>query len=273
MMVLHLRSDFVALYGEGESAFDHLMGLTGEVYRSVASRRTLCFQNRLGSFFIKIHQGVGWGEIFKNLAQLRPPILGADNEWRAIERLHRLGVDTMSLVGYGRRGLSPAARQSFVITEEITDATSLEDLTQDWATHPPDPQLKRRLIDKVAEIARTLHDHGLNHRDLYICHFLLDEATMAARTAAEMKLYLIDLHRVQMRRKTPRRWRVKDVAAIYFSAMDIGLTRRDLLRFVRQYGHGGLRASLKGERRFWRDVEARARRLYRSEWGRAAPSL
>jgi hypothetical protein len=43
---------------------------------------------------------------------------------------------------------------------------------------------------------------------------------------------LIDLHRAQLRKKTPRRWVVKDVAGLYFSVMDIGLTQRDLFRFV-----------------------------------------
>jgi hypothetical protein len=273
-MLLQLRPDFAQLHGgDRAAAFEALMAVEGTVYREADGRSTRQFSNRLGCFFIKTHRGVGWVEILKNIAQLRAPVVGARNEWKAIKRLGELGVDTMTLVGYGRRGFIPSTMQSFVITEEITDATPLSDVTRDWCDRGPDVPLKRVLIDKIADIARTLHDNGVNHRDLYICHFLLDEETRGARTAEDIRLYLIDLHRVQIRRKTPYRWRVKDVAAIYFSAMDIGLTRRDLLRFVRRYGHGGLRATLEKERRFWRDVEARAKRLYRSEWGRSASSL
>ena len=42
----------------------------------------------------------------------------------------------------------------------------------------------------------------------------------------KMRLYLIDLHRMQLRRKTPSRWIVKDIAGLYYSSMDIGLTKR-----------------------------------------------
>jgi len=273
-MLLQLRPDFARFYeGDGRAIFEALMAVDGTVYREADGRSTRRFSNPSGSFFIKTHRGVGWIEILKNIAQLRAPIVGAANEWKAIKRFGALGVDTMTLVGYGRKGFIPSTMQSFVVTEEITNATSLSDVTGDWRERGPDIGLKRMLIDKVADISRTLHDNGINHRDLYICHFLLDEETRGARSAEQVRLYLIDLHRVQIRRKTPHRWRVKDVAALYFSAMDIGLTRRDLLRFVRRYGHGGLRTSLVGERRFWRDVEVRARRVYRSEWGRSAPSL
>jgi len=273
-MLLQLRPEFVQLYGRDRAtAFEALMTVEGTVYREADGRSTRRFSNSLGSFFIKSHRGVGWIEILKNIAQLRAPVVGARNEWRAIKRLGELGVDTMTLVGYGRKGVIPSTMQSFVVTEELTNVTPLTDLTRDWHEGCPDVPLKQVLIDKVADIARTLHDNGVNHRDLYICHFLLDSEMRVAPTAEDVRLYLIDLHRVQIRRKTPHRWRVKDVAAIYFSAMDIGLTRRDLLRFVRRYGHGGLRTSLARERRFWRDVEARAKRLYRSEWGRPAPSL
>jgi len=273
-MLLDLRPDFAELYGGDEKlAFTRLMAIEGKTYREVQGRSTIQFSNSLGNFFIKIHRGVGWREIWKNILQLKMPVLSGRNEWLAIKRLEQLGVTTMALVGYGCRGVIPANLRSFVITEEIEHATSLEDLSRDWKSHPPPAPLKRMLIDKVARIAGTLHDNGVNHRDLYICHFLLDEAAMDTAPGGEPVLYLIDLHRVQIRRHTPYRWRVKDLAALYFSAMDIGLTRRDLLRFVRAYRGGPLRESLATDHRLWRDVEKRAHRLYRSVWGRAAPAL
>jgi hypothetical protein len=47
---------------------------------------------------------------------------------------------------------------------------------------------------------------------------------------------------------------VKDVAALYFSSMDIGLTARDYLRFKRHYQ--------QQDAQFWQQVEARAQKLY-----------
>ena len=82
---------------------------------------------------------------------------------------------------------------------------------------------------------------------------------------------LIDLHRAQIREHTPRRWRVKDLAGLYFSAMDCGLTRRDLLRFIRHYGAGRPRQA--SDQRLWRQVERQATGLYRKAHGREPPAL
>jgi heptose I phosphotransferase len=65
-------------------------------------------------------------------------------------------------------------------------------------------------------------------------------------TADRLRLSLIDLHRAQVR-DTPRRWRDKDLAALYFSVLDIGLTRHDLLRFLAAYFARPLRRVLREE--------------------------
>jgi len=99
-----------------------------------------------------------------------------------------------------------------------------------------------------------------------LCHFLLDAHFEADdQVSLESKLYLIDLHRIQMRRKTPERWAVKDIAGLYYSSKEIGLTKRDLLRFMRLYRGKPLREILATETSFWRKVESRGNKLYESE--------
>jgi heptose I phosphotransferase len=253
-----------------EDIFEQLFALQGTVYREQQGRKTLRFRLDGRNYFAKLHRGTGWKEIVENLLQLRLPVLSARTEWRAIKRLEALGIRTTPLVGYGKRGWNPARLQSFVITEELVNTVSLEDFCREWPTSPPDGALKRSLIAEVARIARMLHENGINHRDLYICHFLL-EAPAGQGTKVDphgLRLYLIDLHRMQMRPRTPWRWRVKDVAALYFSSMDIGLTRRDFLRFVRAYEEEPLRVCLNKNSSFWRHVESRAIALYRREFQR-----
>jgi heptose I phosphotransferase len=245
-------------------AFEQIMALQGEVFRDVPGRRTI--RVRLGdrSCFVKQHFGVGWGEILKNLLTGGIPILGAATEWRAIHRLGELGIPTTPAIAYASRGFNPAQRRSFVITRDLGDIVSLEDFCSDWATQPPPAVLRHKLIAAVADIARRLHDNGLNHRDFYICHFCLDRAQL---DDGKILLYLIDLHRVGIRAATPRTARMKDLAALYFSALDAGLTRRDCLRFMWRY-RDGLRDTLSNERPFWKRVEARARKLYHKFHGR-----
>ena len=108
-------------------------------------------------------------------------------------------------------------------------------------------------------MSAQLHRNGINHRDLYICHFLLKQAEFDALTDVnDLQLYLIDLHRVQIRKRVPRRWLVKDLAALYFSSMDLGLTQRDFFRFIRDYTGGNLRAALNENRSLWQVVERKA---------------
>ena len=250
--------------GEGD-AFEQAMRLEGEVFRDVPGRRTLRFWLDGHAYFAKLHFGVGWGEIFKNLLQLRMPVLSALTEWRAIQRLKDIGIPTTPAVAYGCRGGSPATLRSFIITEDLGEIISLEDYCRDWPQTPPLLPQHRQLMRAVADIARKMHANGLNHRDFYICHLCLDGRKLAA---GEIHLYLIDLHRMQIRSATPETARMKDMAALYFSALDIGLTRRDCLRFLRDYSGMPLHELFMSQRRFWAKADRRARKLYHKFHGR-----
>lgn len=267
--VVFLEEPFTSAW-EGRDPFVEVEKLEGLVYRELEARRTLRFEFSGRGYFVKIHRGVGWMEIIKNLLLLRLPVLGASNEWRALARLHELGVETMRAVAFGMRGRNPARQHSFIVTEELDATESLEDFCRDWPQRPPPVALKRALIERVAWMSRQMHEHGINHRDYYICHFLLDvRCGRDAVRADAFHLSLIDLHRAQLREQTPQRWVVKDIGGLYFSAMDIGLTRRDLFRFMRTYRKTGLRETLQRDAEFWRAVQERGVALYRKQHGRA----
>ena len=59
----------------------------------------------------------------------------------------------------------------------------------------------------------------------------------------------------------PRRWIVKDVAGLYFSALHIGLNRQDFLRFVRVYSGRPVREALREQASFWNEVQRKALQL------------
>jgi len=268
MIEVFLAEPFAAIWS-GKDPFVEAEKLEGEVFREVKTRRTFRFEVGERGYFAKIHRGVGCREIFKNLFQFKMPVLGAQNEYRAIRRCEKIGVDTMTVSAYGSRGLNPAAIRSFLITEELKNTVSLEDYCRDWAENPPPFPEKAALIETVGHMLGAMHRGGLNHRDCYICHFLLDRATAGT---SEPKVYVIDLHRAQLRPETPFHYLVKDVAGIYFSAMDIGLSRRDLLRFVAAYSLKPLGFESAHRNHFWRAVRRVAHRLYRREHGRPAPA-
>ncbi|MBN2809236.1 MAG: lipopolysaccharide core heptose(I) kinase RfaP [Deltaproteobacteria bacterium] len=253
-----------------EDPFAKLFALNGNVYRHKDGRRTLQFMHAGKSYFAKLHHGLGWQRFFKCLFRLKWPLGGAENEWQAIQILEKLNLPTTPLVAYGQRGNNPLTRQSFIITKDLANTESLEDYCRDWPVKPPNPFLKRALIQRVAEITGTLHREGLNHCDLYICHFLLDLKHGKDPEPENLTLHLIDLHRVRQRKKLPRRWQVKDLAALHFSSLEIGLTLRDRLRFIATYTQRPWRRALKEQKQLWLQVEKRAQAFYR-EYKRRGP--
>ncbi len=251
----------------GDDAFDKVLAMDGAIFRNHKGRKTLRFVHEGKGYFLKIHPGVGWREIIKNLLYLRMPVLGARHEHDAILALEKLDILTMKIAGYGHRGRNPAKIESFLITEEIENAVSLEDLTKDWKRNPPHPKLKRSLIRKIADIARGMHQHGLNHRDFYICHFLLPENWLAKNDYdTDPPLHVIDLHRTQIRSRVPERWLVKDLAGLHFSSMDAGLTQRDLLRFLTCYEKMSIQHIMSNRPAFWLKVNNLALKLYRKHF-------
>jgi len=246
----------------GRDQFDQLMAMEGRIYKNLPGRKTLRFSAQDKSYFIKIHRGVGWKEIFKNILQLRLPVLGAKNEWVALQRLEHLGIKTMKAAGFGSKGCNPARRQSFIITEDLGESISLAEFCRNWKNTPPDPALKRQLIKEIASLAKRMHDNGINHRDFYLCH--LRFKTDDPPTPAHAAIHVMDLHRAQLRGHTPQRWAIKDIAGLYFSSMDTGLSRTDLLRFIKTYRAQSLRDILATNQSFWRKVGQRAFHLYRN---------
>lgn len=235
----------------GKGPFSAVMNLEGKAFRDVKGRRTI--QVRLGehSYFVKQHFGVGWGEIVKNLLSFKVPILSAMTEVYAIQAMNKVGIPTTPLVAYGRHGSNPAKLQSFVMTEDLGDIVSLEELCADWLTNPPDPAFKQRLIVAVAELAAKLHRAGLCHRDFYLCHFVLK---LAELEAGQVKLYLIDLHRMLQQQSVDGSAVMKDIAGLYFSAMECGLSAADIDLFKQHYQ--------PQKDAFWVQVCARAQKLH-----------
>ena len=248
---MYLRPD-IATAWQGLDPFVQAFALTGDVLREMPGRRTLRVRIGSGSYVLKLHHGVGWAEILKNLVAGRAPVLGARNEYEAVTRLAAAGVPSMRVAAFGEQGTNPARRRSFVLLDDIAHDESLEDVARRWARAAPPSAERRAMVAAVAAIVRDMHAAGVNHRDCYLCHFLC---------AHGGGLRLIDLHRAGIRAQVPRRWRVKDLAQLWFSAMHAGLTVRDRLRFVRDYSGGRLPRDAQAWA-MWRHVERDARVLH-----------
>lgn len=184
---------------------------------------------------------------------------GACTEYKAIQRLHEIEVPTMDVAAFGEKGMNPFTRKSFIITRDLNPAVSLEDFCKCWTKTPPPYSTKRSIITTVASIVRKMHENGINHRDCYICHFLLK---LPYNNEKKPNIFVIDLHRAQIRRSVPERWRNKDIIALYYSVQDIGLTSRDYLLFLKTYfGNKKLKDIFSKEANFFNSLSKKAKQI------------
>ena len=139
------------------------------------------------------------------------------NEWRILSHLARHGIPAPLPVALVER-----RKAAGIVTRGIPVAATLEErLVRERG--PGDAQ---DLLRRLALLVRDLHDAGVNHRDLYIGHILID---------SDACLWLVDLGRAEKRRRVPRYRIIKDLAALDFStpARIAGDAAR--LRFLRRY--------------------------------------
>jgi len=146
----------------------------------------------------------------------------AADEARGIRLLEGAGIATVPLVAVG--GLADG--RSFVITEDLTGFRPADKLIAEGVAS------FESLLGATAEMAARLHNAGLHHRDLYLCHFFV-----RADGGAAGGMRLIDAARVRALPGflTRRRWIVKDLAQFWYSAQVLGVDEGERERWLARY--------------------------------------
>jgi heptose I phosphotransferase len=260
------RADLSEILSKKTVDFDDLMGLDGDVFRALENRKTLRFQANGSTYYIKQHFGIGWREVFKNLCHARQPIVSAKNEWVALEHLMQGGIEVPRVMGFGERGSNPAKKQSFILMSELENKTSMHDFCEEQKV-PCTPDLKQAMITALAKTIRKMHALGVNHRDCYLVHVWFDNALFQQ---GSIQLCLHDFHRAHVRKKISRRWRVKDLASLYFSSINFGLTQKDIEFFLTIYFQQDFKTIAKQHAALLHAIEKKAHRLYQREFGKKA---
>lgn len=244
---------------KNKDPFEEIKRLDGDKYRCVKTRETSQFFFEGNSYFIKCHYGTTIKEILKNLITLKAPVLGAEQEWRAIHHLKCVGVDTMEGLAFGKKGINPLTCESFLITKDLSPIISLDRFFLSKEGQSICHSKRVEIISRVATMTRKMHDSGMNHRDCYLCHFMLH--TPLSKEQDKLKISIIDLHRAQIRNKVPTRWRNKDLIALYYSAQGI-LSQKDIFRFMKIYFNQPLRNIFNTEKQLLQNAEAKAKRIH-----------
>ncbi|WP_166820438.1 lipopolysaccharide kinase InaA family protein [Thalassoroseus pseudoceratinae] len=240
---LRIANDFVELFRQDDrltfaSLMDSSIGTVAKnvLAERVTSRFTLTAPD--GSeraFYIKRHEPSPWREYLKPYLRLRRPILGARNEWNAIQHFHAENIPTMTPVAIGEDG-----RRSFLITEAIENCCKLSDYL---AAPETTADTVQRMSTNIAKLARRMHAAGLHHQDFYLGHLMVPEADVWS------KLLVIDLGRARRVPRLSQHWIVKDLSQLLYSARD--LTDWDVNEFLEVYLDRPLQQS---DRRFYNRI-------------------
>lgn len=189
----------------------------------------------------------------------------ADREWRTAHRIAQRGIPTFEPLAVGTRRRFGLPVASYLISREIEHARPLKDYLLDrecrgdqagWAT-------RQSILRSLARFVREVHRRGMLHRDFHWGNILID-----TRDPKNIRWYLMDLHRVALKRRLHDRDRVKNLASFGTAFLNNARTI-ERLRFLVQYARDDERWE-KRLQHFARGIEKRSERMLKKIWTRKA---
>lgn len=173
-------------------------------------------------------------------------------EWNWLRRFRAAAIPCAQPVALAEEFVRGRERRSALLMAAVP-GRSLEAIARD--ANAVDRQRVARWIAATAALAARMHGLGCVHRDFYLAHLFdaapgssgdggtpvgrADRRHSTPEGAETSELFIIDLQRVFRPDCCRTRWVVKDLAALYFSALDLmpaaWVTRSDALRWLKQY--------------------------------------
>ena len=157
-------------------------------------------------------------------------------EWSWMTLLARDGIPCVRPVAFAEELRGSREVRSAILTAAVS-GNSLERWAARWTRS--DHATVHALIGVLAKLVARLHTGGYVHRDLYFSHIFFDPAAQL-----DDALCLIDLQRIIRPAVNLRRWIVKDLAALNYSALPTKgdatgptdlITKADRLRWLKLY--------------------------------------
>lgn len=173
---------------------------------------------------------------------------GIERERLALTRLAEIGISAPQVLVAAEDRSGGLVRSGYLVTRGLPVRQSLETWLREGA--PSNNEIEEALVF-VAMLVKRMHEQGVNHRDLYLAHLMIDEAPVP--------VHVMDLNRADCRKVVPRRWRVKDLAALQVSTPRARVSLRQRLIFLRLY----LGEDLRRHRDLIRAIDRKAARMRR----------
>ncbi|OHB79458.1 MAG: hypothetical protein A2Z25_07615 [Planctomycetes bacterium RBG_16_55_9] len=179
--------------------------------------------------FLKRYDGPPVLSQLRNWLAARSRRSCAGLEVAAATELAAAGIEVPRVISFGEQWGLLFERRSFIVTKEISDAEAIERKLPGCFNGSPTREnlkLRRNFIARLARFIERFHRTSYRHRDLYFSHIFCDH---------EGRFFLIDLARAFKPAVLNRRFQVKDLAQVYYSAPGRYFSKTDRLRFYMGY--------------------------------------
>lgn len=228
-------------------------------------RNRVVFQagNEKSNFYLKTYNHPPLKVQLSNWFEHKKRASTAAYDYLPAMELAKIGINTPVVAAFGEV-MGVFEKMSFIVTEEITEAVDLEKNVPPFFKLPLTREKfhsRRKFIDELAAFTSKFHNNGFCHRDYYLTHIFWGEGGFE----------MIDLQRVFKPHLLAWRYRLKDIAQLYYSAPGSVYTYSERLRFYKRYlGKDKLNAF---DRWFIRQVKKKAQRIaaHDEKQGRVPP--
>lgn len=216
-----------ALHTRQLDRFDALWNLSGEVVKHSNSTEVFRVALEGHTIFVKKYWVTSLNQSLS--AVTRGALFGQSKVQREFENMRQLrgwNLDAPAPVAYGERRFLGWLRRSLLVSEGIVDPVPLDEFISD--TLPKRPELRRELLEKLADYVHRLHAHRFEHHDLYWRNIILSGGALA-------HFYLLDAHKGRVWNNSRERdARVQDLATLDAPATAF-FRRTERLRFLLRY--------------------------------------
>jgi len=218
------------------------------VYRVELEKRTV---------FVKHERS---GGMMRGLA-LRLRGSTARREFRKASEVLRRGLRTVCPVAWGEKIRGGLVRESYLVTEAVPEAMSLDRYVSEGIGRlpkPARPAARRRLIGALARFVAALHEGGVHHNDFHAGNMLVHPEPSGVGPREAPSVTLLDLPGVRL--GGPLGWRASREGLVVLCAEWWDRTNwRERFQFWRIYRDSRSRLRAPGTRRILRLFARRAR--------------
>jgi heptose I phosphotransferase len=163
-------------------------------------------------------------------------------EWHNLNWARSQGLPVPAVPAVGQ-WVTPQLRvQGFIAVEELHEMLGLHEavpLAFRTLSSTEFADWKRGLNQELARLSRELHQRRAFHKDLYFCHFYVQESdTRCVPNCWRGRVVMIDFHRLGHHPILRLWYQVKDLAQLWNSSDVPGVSDRDRLRFWKSYRTG-----------------------------------